>query len=169
MQSHLIASKAAPRGKYNMRFLELKLPPVLTLLIFIGLAVLLRYLAVGTALPPWTAKASPVLIMAGVLASLSGLWQFRRAQTTVDPTHPDKASTLVTGGIYQYTRNPMYLGMALVLSAAVLKSGLVVSIILLPLFIWYMTRFQIKPEESAIERIFAEEYSAYKRRVRRWL
>ncbi|MFT4993477.1 MAG: protein-S-isoprenylcysteine O-methyltransferase Ste14 [Paraglaciecola sp.] len=152
-----------------MQFLELKLPPVLTLLIFIGLAFLLRYLALGLALPLWTIEASPVLIMAGVLTTLSGLWQFRRAHTTIDPTHPDKVSALVTAGIYQYSRNPMYLGMALVLSAAVLKSGLVVSIILLPLFIGYMTRFQIKPEESAIEGIFTEEYTVYKRQVRRWL
>jgi protein-S-isoprenylcysteine O-methyltransferase Ste14 len=152
-----------------MTYLELKIPPVLNLIVFIGLAFLLHYLALGPALPLWILEASPVLIMAGLLATLSGLWQFKRAQTTVDPTHPDKASNLVTAGIYQYTRNPMYLGMALVLSAAVLKSGFVLSLILLPLFIWYMTRFQIKPEERAIEEIFGEEYVNYKRQVRRWL
>ncbi len=152
-----------------MAFLELKIPPVLILIIFISLAFLLRYLALGPALPLWAVEASPVVIIAGVLATLSGLWQFKRAQTTIDPTHPDKASNLVTGGIYQYTRNPMYLGMALVLSGAVLNTGFIVSLILLPLFIWYMTRFQIKPEERAIEGIFAEEYVDYKRQVRRWL
>lgn len=152
-----------------MTFLELKIPPVLTLLIFIGLAFLLHYLALGSVLPLWLIETSPVLIVAGVLATLSGVWQFRRAQTTVDPTRPDKASKLVTGGIYQYTRNPMYVGMALVLGAAVLKSGLVVSVLLIPLFIWYMTCFQIKPEERAIEGIFGEEYIEYKQRVRRWL
>jgi protein-S-isoprenylcysteine O-methyltransferase Ste14 len=152
-----------------MAFLELKIPPVLILIIFISLAFLLRYLTLGPALPLWAVEASPVVIIAGVLATLSGLWQFKRAQTTIDPTHPDKASNLVTGGIYQYTRNPMYLGMALVLSGAVLNTGFIVSLILLPLFIWYMTRFQIKPEERAIEGIFAEEYIDYKRQVRRWL
>jgi protein-S-isoprenylcysteine O-methyltransferase Ste14 len=152
-----------------MAFLELKIPPVLILIIFISLAFLLRYLTLGPALPLWAVEASPVVIIAGVLATLSGLWQFKRAQTTIDPTHPDKASNLVTGGIYQYTRNPMYLGMALVLSGAVLNTGFIVSLILLPLFIWYMTRFQIKPEDRAIEGIFAEEYVDYKRQVRRWL
>lgn len=139
------------------------------LIIFVSLAFLLPYLAIGPAFSLWTIKGSPLLIIVGVLAVLSGLWQFKKAQTMVDPTHPDKASQLVTEGIYQYTSNPMYLGMALVLGAAVLKSGFVVSLVLLPLFIWYMTRFQIKPEEKVIQGIFAKEYTEYKLQVRRWL
>jgi protein-S-isoprenylcysteine O-methyltransferase Ste14 len=150
-------------------YLELKSPPVLTLLISIGLVFLLRHLQLGPALPAWTLMLAPVLLCGGVLVALGGIWQFGRAQTTVDPTHPDKASQLVCAGIYQYTRNPMYVGMALVLSAGVLKSGLLLSVLSLPLFVWYMTRFQIKPEEQALEGIFAEEFIQYKQKVRRWL
>ena len=152
-----------------MAYLELKIPPVLTLLISIGLVFLLRYLQLGPALPSLALKLAPVLLCGGVLVALAGIWQFRRAQTTVDPTHPDKASHLVCAGIYQYTRNPMYVGMALVLSAGVLKSGLLFSVLLVPMFGWYMTRFQIKPEERVLEGIFAEEYAQYKQKVRRWL
>lgn len=152
-----------------MAFLKLKIPPVLTLLIFIGLVLLVKYLQLGPALPTWTLILAPVLLYSGVFIALAGVWQFRRAQTTVDPTHPDKASNLVTAGVFQYTRNPMYLGMVLVLSAGVLKSGMLLSVLIIPAFIWYMTSFQIKPEELAIERIFAEEYVQYKHKVRRWL
>jgi protein-S-isoprenylcysteine O-methyltransferase Ste14 len=152
-----------------MASLELKIPPVLTLLIFIGLVLLVEYLQLGPALPKWTLMLAPVLLYSGVFIALAGVWQFRRAQTTVDPTHPNKASNLVTVGVFQYTRNPMYVGMALVLCAAVLKSGVLLSVLLIPAFIWYMTRFQIKPEEHAIEIIFMEEYVLYKHKVRRWL
>ncbi|MFT4938827.1 MAG: protein-S-isoprenylcysteine O-methyltransferase Ste14 [Paraglaciecola sp.] len=152
-----------------MASLELKIPPALTLLIFIGLVFLLKYLYPGPALPTWALTLAPVPLCSGVLVALAGLWQFRRAQTTVDPTHPEKASQLVSAGIYQYTRNPMYVGMALVLCAGVLKSGLLLSLLLVPLFIWYMTLFQIRPEEQALEGIFAEEYVHYKQKVRRWL
>ena len=152
-----------------MAFLELKIPPVLTLLIFIGLAYLTHFFTLGPLIPAWIVETSPIFIVAGILATLSGVWQFRRAQTTVDPTHPDKASHLVTSGIYRHTRNPMYVGMALVLCAAVLQSTFIVSAVLVPIFIWYMTRFQIKPEEKIIEGIFGEEYLVYKENVRRWL
>jgi protein-S-isoprenylcysteine O-methyltransferase Ste14 len=152
-----------------MTYLELKIPPVLTLLIFIGLVFLLKYLQVGPALPAWTLVLAQILLYLGVLVAVAGIWQFRRAQTTVDPTRPDKASHLVTEGIFQYTRNPMYVGMALVLSAATLKSGLLISVLLVPLFVWYMSRFQIKPEERAMEGVFAEEYLLYKQKVRPWL
>ena len=152
-----------------MAYLELKIPPVLTLLISIGLVFLLRFLQLGPALPAWTLMLAPVLLCGGVLVVLAGIWQFRRAQTTVDPTHPDKASHLVCAGIFQYTRNPMYVGMALVLSAGVLKSGLFLSVLLVPFFVWYMTRFQIKPEERVLQGIFTEEYVQYKQKVGRWL
>lgn len=152
-----------------MASLELRIPPVLTLLIFIGLVFLVRYLDLGPAVPAWTMMLAPVLLYSGVFIALAGVWQFRRAQTTVDPTHPNKASNLVTTGVFQYTRNPMYVGMVLVLSAAALKSGVLLSVLLIPAFIWYMTCFQIKPEEFAIERIFTEKYVQYKQKVRRWL
>ena len=117
----------------------------------------LRYAAVG------------VFIVAGVAFDLLGLAAFRTLRTTVNPLKPERASALVTVGIYRITRNPMNVGMSLLLLAwAVCLSAL------LPfagpaLFVLYLTRFQIQPEERALKALFGEEYTAYAARVRRWL
>jgi protein-S-isoprenylcysteine O-methyltransferase Ste14 len=105
----------------------------------------------------------------GILAAFADIWEFRKAKTTIDPTKPKKTSYLVSGGIYRITRNPMYLGMQLIIIAAIFKFGNLYSFISLPAFIFYITQFQIKPEERIIERIFGEEYILYKKKVRRWL
>jgi protein-S-isoprenylcysteine O-methyltransferase Ste14 len=105
----------------------------------------------------------------GMLVAFAGIWKFRKAKTTIDPTKPEKASYLVSGGIYRVTRNPMYLGMQLIIIAAIFKFGNYYGFIALPFFILYITQFQIKPEERIIERIFGEEYVLYKKKVRRWL
>jgi protein-S-isoprenylcysteine O-methyltransferase Ste14 len=105
----------------------------------------------------------------GMLVAFAGIWEFRKAKTTIDPTKPEKASYLVSGGIYRVTRNPMYLGMQLIIIAAIFKFGNYYGFIALPFFILYITQFQIKPEERIIEIIFGEEYVLYKKKVRRWL
>jgi protein-S-isoprenylcysteine O-methyltransferase Ste14 len=94
---------------------------------------------------------------------------FWRARTTVNPINPAATSSLVIGGIYSLTRNPMYLGflLALVGWATVLSNAL--AYLLLPAFIFYMNSFQIKPEERALASLFGEEFITYKSRVRRWL
>jgi protein-S-isoprenylcysteine O-methyltransferase Ste14 len=113
--------------------------------------------------------AVALLITAGVAFDVLGLLAFRASRTTINPLKPERASALVTGGVYQVTRNPMYVGMALLLLAwAVYLSAL------LPfagpvIFILYITRFQIQPEERALQGIFGEEFAAYAARVRRWL
>jgi protein-S-isoprenylcysteine O-methyltransferase Ste14 len=104
----------------------------------------------------------------GVLIPLVGLWEFRKAKTTIDPTKPEKTTNLVSNGIYRFTRNPMYLGMQFIIIAAVLKFTNYLGFIALPCFILYITQFQIKPEERIIEGIFGEEYIQYKKKVRRW-
>ena len=103
------------------------------------------------------------------MVALAGIWEFRKAKTTINPTSPEKASYLVSGGIYRVTRNPMYLGMQFILIATIFKFGNYYGFIALPLFILYITQFQIKPEERIIEKIFGEEYCQYKKKVRRWL
>jgi protein-S-isoprenylcysteine O-methyltransferase Ste14 len=95
--------------------------------------------------------------------------RFRRANTTVNPLKPQAASSLVTIGIYRYTRNPMYLGLLfLIVAWAVLLSSPFA--LLGPVtFVAFIGRFQIVPEERVLSALFGEEYAAYKSHVRRWL
>jgi protein-S-isoprenylcysteine O-methyltransferase Ste14 len=110
-----------------------------------------------------------VLLAAGVCVIGEGARQFRRARTTVDPLRPEKATTIVDTGIFRITRNPMYVGMLLILLGWAAYLANVVTLAGPLLFILYMNRFQIGPEERALRRVFGEPYVAYLGRVRRWI
>lgn len=113
--------------------------------------------------------AFTALVTVGALFSIAGVVSFRKAKTTVNPITPDACSNLVTSGIYKHTRNPMYLGFLFFLIGWGLYLSNLFSLVLAAGFIFYMTRFQIQPEEQALLSCFGAEYRAYKNRVRRWL
>ena len=104
----------------------------------------------------------------GLLAILIALLQFKRAGAPTDPMDLKRTRTLVVGGIYKYSRNPMYLGMLLLLLACGLYLGNAFNTLLAALFVSYMNRFQIKAEEAELFRIFGKEYTRYLRDSRRW-
>ncbi len=105
----------------------------------------------------------------GIAFSLSGILAFRALRTSISPLPSAHCSTLVTGGAYRISRNPMYLGIAgLLLAWAVLLSALLPFSGLVA-YVLYITRFQILPEERVLAEIFGEQYTAYAARVRRWL
>ncbi len=108
------------------------------------------------------AQLSAVLAVAAFLA-------FRKAGTTIDPMHPERAATLVTHGIYRYSRNPMYLSLLLLLVAYAVAQGALLALAGPALFLAYVTRFQIVPEERALAAKFGAQFDAYRARVRRWL
>ena len=108
-------------------------------------------------------------LAAGGGVALAGLLAFRRARTTPNPLRPQQASALVTGGIYRYTRNPMYLGMALALLGWACWLAHPLAFACIPLALAYLQRFQIRPEERILEQRFGEEFRRYRQRVRRWL
>ena len=113
--------------------------------------------------------SAATLALIGAAFSLAGVISFRRARTTVNLMKPESASALVCGGVYRLTRNPMYLGMLFVLIA---WAVFLFSAWALPgpaIFVFYMDRFQIAPEERVLSAMFGAEYLAYKSRVRRWL
>ncbi|MEO8280563.1 MAG: isoprenylcysteine carboxylmethyltransferase family protein, partial [Ideonella sp.] len=112
---------------------------------------------------------SVAILVAGIGISVAGLLAFRRAKTTVNPTKPERASALVTTGIYRVTRNPMYLGLALVLIAWAVFLSSAWALLGVVGFALYMGRFQIAPEERALSRLFGSEFESYKASVRRWL
>ncbi len=150
--------------------MELKIPPVVVFFVCLASMFGIYYL-----LPDFShdfiyrKTVSRVFLALGALAGITGIVAFRQHQTTVDPTNPDKASHLVTTGIYRYTRNPMYVGMLFVLIGGALRIGNPVCLLSLILYVAYMTRFQIMPEERALQKQFGPKYKEYQEQVRRWV
>jgi protein-S-isoprenylcysteine O-methyltransferase Ste14 len=131
--------------------------------------VLHRWLPLGRWLaPPWN-RAGAVPAAAGIALAAAALLRFRAARTTVNPLDPGKASQLVTGGVFRLSRNPMYLGLTLLLIGWALWLGSASPWVVPPLFVLVMTVAQIIPEEQALGRLFGEPYADYRRRVARWI
>ena len=105
----------------------------------------------------------------GAVFLSSALGSFRRSKTTFNPLDPSQASSLVTSGLYQITRNPMYVGLAFLLLAWCLYLASLIAFLALPLFIFTITVTQIKTEETALLERFGDDYRAYQRSVKRWL
>ena len=153
-----------------MRALELKIPPVALVIITAALMWLVARLGstFGLLLPARRALALG-LVVAGAVISALGVVSFRRAGTTVNPIKPETAGSLVVSGIYRRTRNPMYLGFLLGLAGWAVFLSNALTFIFLPVFVLYLNRFQIRPEERALASVFGKDFAAYQSRVRRWL
>ncbi|AHI28059.1 methyltransferase family protein [Marinobacter similis] len=153
-----------------MKALELKVPPVVLVAIAVGgmWAVAGLSPALNFAIPG-VAGWSTGIAAFGVCIAILGVLQFRVAETTVDPRVPNQSTNLVVSGVYRYSRNPMYLGFFLVLCAWGLYLGSVISLLFLPVFILYMNRFQIVPEERFMHEQFGEVYDKFRSEVRRWI
>jgi len=109
------------------------------------------------------------LIGLGILVMVFGMLAFRRAKTTINPVKIGAASSIVTGGVYRYTRNPMYVGLTLMLLGWAVRIAVPFVLAGPVVFMLYITRFQIIPEERVLTSKFGEEYRKYQERVRRWL
>jgi protein-S-isoprenylcysteine O-methyltransferase Ste14 len=152
-----------------MSSLELRVPPpVVALLVAVAMwgAV---FLVPPSSAPPLRVAAALVLAVVAAAFSVSGVLAFRRAKTTKNPMKPEAASSLVVTGIYQVTRNPMYVGLSLLLLAWAVFLWSAWALVGPLVFVAYVSRFQIAPEERVLATLFGAEYSAYKARVRRWL
>ena len=154
----------------GMEKLNLKIPPV-PVAIICGVIIWAFAAFVGTHSLGVEIRQSIALLLLSmaVLIDLGALLIFLRAKTTIDPRYPHKTSTMVTTGIYRFSRNPMYLGLALLLAALSLWLGARFGLFVVAAFILYMNRFQIEPEEQALEMQFGETYLNYKNSVRRWI
>ena len=150
--------------------LELKLSPVMTTIALAALMWLLARNTPGFSLAPeMRLTAMFVLFAAGAAIGFAGIWSFRKARTTVNPWRPHASSELVMSGIYRRTRNPMYLGLLLALAGWGLDLANFFAVLLAFAFVPYMNRFQIRPEERALEQAYGEAFVEYCRRVRRWI
>jgi protein-S-isoprenylcysteine O-methyltransferase Ste14 len=130
-------------------------------------------LALAVPNPSFGFSAGPlvaiVLASVGAAIAILGVVEFRSAGTTVDPRVPDQSMTLVIGGVYRFSRNPMYLGFLLVLSSWDVYLGSVPALFMLPAFVFYMNRFQIVPEERYMKEKFGDSFRRYTETVRRWV
>ena len=152
--------------------LELKIPPPL-----VAAAVAGSMYAAASLLPeavlalPSAVRVGAALALAGTGAcfDLAGLVSFRKARTTVNPLTPHRSAAVVTTGVYRFTRNPMYLGLALILLGLAVYLGSVWALAGPLVFAAYITRFQITPEERILTNRFGAAYTAYRARVRRWI
>lgn len=153
-----------------MKALELKVPPpVVALLCGIGTALLAARLpGLAFDFPGRTLVAIAVGAI-GLSFDLVSIFGFFRARTTVNPLNPKASAALVTGGLYRYTRNPMYVGLVCLLAAYTLWKGNAAGIAMIAVFVAWITRFQIMPEERVLAAKFGAEYERYRGRVRRWL
>ena len=105
----------------------------------------------------------------GLLLIFLAVNSFKKSQTTINPLQPDLASSLVTDGVFKYSRNPMYLGMLFILIFISLRFNLIGGSLVALGFVIYITKYQIVPEEIAMVKLFNDKFIAYKSRVRRWL
>lgn len=125
-------------------------------------------LPVARLLPPGRTWFAGALLAAGLWLMLAAVWRLGRAGTTVDPFRPERASCLVTDGVFARSRNPVYLGDVLLLAAWAVWLGNLVALPLPALFVAWMERWQIPAEEAALRARFGPRYAAYRARVRRW-
>ena len=149
--------------------MKLKIPPPVYMLIFATFMWLLsqhyplykflfnsQHLGVG-------------IILLGLTIDLISLIKFLRSKTSINPMKPENSQILVTTGMYKFSRNPMYLGLLLLLTGWSLYMGAVSAMLLLPLFAWVLTKMQIQPEEIILEKLFGQPYVEYKKKVHRWI
>ena len=148
--------------------METKIPPPIVALIF-GLAIYFSREMLPVAEIQHSSYLGVLLLLVGFFVLISAVRLFRKDNTTVNPLSPDQATKLVTDGIFKYTRNPMYLGMAFILGSISVFVNLLGGIFLVALFCAYITKFQIIPEERAMKDLFSHDFEKYTKSTRRWI
>jgi protein-S-isoprenylcysteine O-methyltransferase Ste14 len=150
--------------------LELRIPPPVVML----LSALAMWL-VARWLPPWSWPSTALTALGGVLAAagaaliVTAMRTFARSKTTINPLKPAESALVVSHGVFARTRNPMYVGLALILTGWACYLANAVAWVVVPLFIAYITRFQIIPEERILLGKFGAPFAQYLAQVRRWI
>lgn len=153
-----------------MQTLELKVPPpIVAFLVGVAMWMVARLLPAAHLAGEVRRMFAGICAGFGVIVAFLGFWAFRQAKTTINPVNPEKASSLVTSGIYSYTRNPMYVGLTAVLVGWAIWLSAPWALLGPVALMLYLTRFQILPEERVMSSKFDAAYDDYRKRVRRWL
>jgi protein-S-isoprenylcysteine O-methyltransferase Ste14 len=144
-------------------------PPILMILAALLMWALDHWMPLAQwIIAPWN-RLGGLVAAVGIAIDLAALVRFRKAATTVNPLDPSKASRLVTDGVFRVSRNPMYLGLLLLLIGWAVWLGSVSPLIVPPLYVVVITLVQIIPEERALSRNFGEQYVSYRRSVAQWI
>jgi protein-S-isoprenylcysteine O-methyltransferase Ste14 len=154
-----------------LRYLELKIPPVLLFLASMLLVFLAGRLLPGAQLPAWPALDwvyRGCMALAFIIL-MAAQWQFYSARTTLNPMNPGAATSLLTKGVFAFSRNPVYLAMMLVVLAFALRQRHAAGLLVPVAFLLVITRWQVVPEERQLQQRFGAAFTAYRARVRRWL
>jgi protein-S-isoprenylcysteine O-methyltransferase Ste14 len=150
--------------------MKLKLPPGLIMIFFVAIMLILeKYIPIGMLDFNGHHIVGQVLSGVGVLIGVLGLWEFYKASTTIDPHSAKRVSTIVTSGIYQFSRNPMYVALVCITISVGFYLGDLLTLSVVPVFILYLHYLQIIPEEEALEEKFGDKFREYKSEVRRWI
>ncbi len=127
-----------------------------------------RFLDFGFSLGgPWTDFIGGVLIGGGLILILLAASEMRRQKTTIIP-HKE-ADRLVQSGIFSRSRNPIYLGDAMILAGLILYWDAVLALPLIPVFVWTIEKRFVVPEENRMRRKFRADFARYCEKVRRWV
>ena len=148
--------------------MKTKIPPPIIALICIILNYLSTYLINPIKFPTIEIIGGLILLI-GLVTAMLAIFLFKKNKTTINPMKAEETTTLVTTGIFSITRNPMYLGLFFVISSTILFFGSWFGLIILMFFVLYINKFQIIPEEEAMEKLFGNKYNDYKKNVRRWI
>jgi protein-S-isoprenylcysteine O-methyltransferase Ste14 len=148
--------------------METRIPPPIVTLVF-GLSIYFSREIFQVVEIKYSFYIGILLLILGLAILISAVRLFRKDKTTVNPLSPEQSTKLVTDGIFKYSRNPMYLGMVFILSSMAVFFNLIGGIILIALFCFYITKFQIIPEERAMSNLFSQDFNKYKQATRRWI
>ena len=144
-------------------------PPVIVIILAAGMWAADRTFASLTLDAGVLAPLALLVFAAGLLLLIASVVSFIKARTSINPLRPANASHLITTGVFSFSRNPIYLADLLLLDAWALWLGNIINVLFILTFLWYIQRFQIVPEEQALQRLFGARYADYCTRVRRWL
>ena len=112
---------------------------------------------------------SIIILLMGMFILINPIFKFIKSKTTIDPIKFKKVNKLITSGIYKYSRNPMYLGLLMIVISTSMFYLNIFSITTPFLFYFWINRFQIKREEIFLTEKFGKEYMSYKTKTRRWI
>ena len=145
-----------------------KIPPTILTLLFLIFNYILSFNFLNIDIP-YKYFFTTLLLILGFYIIIRSSRLFAIAKTSIDPLRPFKSTSLITNDIYKYSRNPMYFGYLLILLSSSVYLGNVISIIIIPLFIFIINFIQIIPEEETLKDLFGPTYDEYLSKVRRWI
>ena len=146
----------------------LKIPPPLLVLILV-VSSFFSSKKINIILIPNQNMVSIIILLVGLLILIIPVSNFIKYKTTIDPIKFKKVNKLITSGIYKYSRNPMYLGLLMIVISSSILYLNIYSVTTPFLFYWWINRFQIKREEIFLTEKFGKEYLSYKTKTRRWI